>query len=47
MKAYKGRGGTAPVIPNPGTTFRSVVKVKTWPLFSWEITMDPIEYEAA
>ena len=47
MKAFGGRRGITPLILNPGTRFRSVVKVTTWPLFSWVIAMDPIEYEAA
>jgi hypothetical protein len=47
MKAYRGSRGIAPLMLNPDTSFRSVVNVTTWPLISWEITMDPIKYEAA
>jgi hypothetical protein len=47
MKAFRGRRGIAPLILNPGNRFRSVVKVMIWPLFSWVIAIDPIEYEAA
>jgi hypothetical protein len=38
MKAYGGSRGLAPLIPNPGTRWRSVINFMLWPFYPLEIT---------
>jgi len=46
MKAYRRSRGVGPFIPNIGCRCWWMVSVFPWPLYPWERTLAPIEWEA-
>jgi len=46
LKAYRGLRGTAPLIPNQGSRWRSVVILMSWILYHGERTLVHTEQES-